>query len=233
MEALLGAGLVLFELVAQNPSLYRAASMSAHLVNTFLLLGMLTLTAWWASGGRDVRLRGQGAAGWLVLGGAAGLLLVGASGAIAALGDTLFPARSLAEGLRQDAEPTAHLLLRLRVWHPIFAVAVGAYLVVAGVALAELRPGRTVRRLAAALAALFVVQLGAGLLNLLLLAPVWMQLVHLLLADGVWIALVLSGAAALAGEADWTGDTAAGSLKPAERNTFQERGWREATTKSS
>jgi len=35
----------------------------------------------------------------------------------------------------------------------------------------------------------------AGMINLGLLAPVWMQLVHLLLADLVWIALVLLAAA--------------------------------------
>ena len=37
----------------------------------------------------------------------------------------------------------------------------------------------------------FVVQVGAGLTNLLLLAPIPMQLLHLLLADCVWLALVL------------------------------------------
>jgi hypothetical protein len=31
----------------------------------------------------------------------------------------------------------------------------------------------------------------------LLLAPVWMQMLHLLLADGVWIALVLLSASVL------------------------------------
>ena len=40
--------------------------------------------------------------------------------------------------------------------------------------------------------------MGAGLLNLVLLAPVWMQIVHLLLADAVWIALVLLAARTLA-----------------------------------
>jgi heme A synthase len=38
---------------------------------------------------------------------------------------------------------------------------------------------------------LSLAQLCAGALNLLLLAPVWMQIAHLLLADLVWIALVL------------------------------------------
>jgi heme A synthase len=198
IEALLGAGLVLFQLVADNASGYRAFSMVAHLVNTFLLLGAIALTGWWASGGRPVRLRGQGAPAALLAVGVAGMLLLGGSGAIAALGDTLFPATSLREGIRQDFSPTAHFLLRLRVFHPAIALAVGAYLVVAARVVARLRPTPTTRRLAVALAALYAVQIGAGFLNLALLAPVWMQLVHLLLADLVWLSLVLFGASALA-----------------------------------
>jgi len=45
-----------------------------------------------------------------------------------------------------------------------------------------------------------VTQLLAGLVNLVLLAPVWMQLVHLLLADLLWIVLVLLAAATLAAD---------------------------------
>ena len=41
-------------------------------------------------------------------------------------------------------------------------------------------------------------QLAVGALNVMLLAPIWMQLVHLLVADVLWIALVLLGATALA-----------------------------------
>jgi heme A synthase len=44
---------------------------------------------------------------------------------------------------------------------------------------------------------LVLVQWGVGLVNVLLLAPVWMQLVHLLLADLVWISLVLLAATSL------------------------------------
>jgi len=46
--------------------------------------------------------------------------------------------------------------------------------------------------------ALVLVQLGAGAVNLLLHAPIWLQLAHLLLSDLVWIALVLLCCAALA-----------------------------------
>ncbi len=44
--------------------------------------------------------------------------------------------------------------------------------------------------------------MGAGFANVILLAPVWMQIVHLLLADAVWIAFVLLSAATLAGHSE-------------------------------
>jgi heme A synthase len=197
LEALIGAGLVLFELVAHNPSLTRAVSISLHLVNTFLLVAVLTLTAFWVRGGQRLRLRNQGALAWLLGVGLIGMLLVGASGAVTALGDTLFPASSLQAGMAQDFSPTAHFLVRLRVLHPIFAVAVGVYSVAAGSAVRALRPSRATTRLFWVLAALFILQFGVGLLNVWLLAPVWMQLAHLLLADVVWIAFVLLAATAL------------------------------------
>lgn len=196
-EGLLGAGLVLFELVAHNDSLARAFSMAAHLVNTFLLLGSVTLTAWWASGGKPFRFRGQGTVGWWVFGALLLLAVLGAMGAITALGDTLFPAGSLAEGVARDFSPTAHFLERMRIWHPITAIITGVYLIVASSAIASARPSAETRRNARTLKILFVIQLVVGVVNVLLLAPVWMQLVHLLLADLVWIAAILMGAAAL------------------------------------
>ncbi len=197
-EALVGAGLVLFELVAENASMARAFSMAIHLMNTFLLLAALTMTAWWASGGRALRWRGREGTGWALGVGLLGVLVLGVSGAVTALGDTLFPARSLVEGVQQDFSPTAHFLIRLRLLHPVIAVSVGIYVVVMAGLVALGRSERVTRWLARALTGLFLVQLGAGLLNLILLAPVWMQLVHLLLADLVWIALVLLTASALA-----------------------------------
>jgi protoheme IX farnesyltransferase len=198
VEALIGAGLVRFGLVAHDRSVYRAIVMPAHLVTTFLLLMALTLTAWWSSGGRELRLKGQGAVGWTLGLGLLATMLLGVSGAITALGDTLFPAGSLREGLRQDLAPGAHFLLGLRIYHPLIAISAGLYLVlIAGLA-THLRPADSVRRSAHAVTTLFLIQMGVGLLNLLLLAPVWMQLVHLLTADLFWISLVLLTASALA-----------------------------------
>jgi heme A synthase len=198
-EALVGAGLVLFQLVANNASMLRALSVAVHLANTFLLLAMLTLTALWASGGRPVRLRGQGMAAWLLGVGLLGILVLGISGAITALGDTLFPSSSLAQGLRQDFSPTAQFLIRLRVFHPLLAVSVGIYAIVVAHFLNPSSSDTETRRfLATALTVLIVAQWLAGVTNVALLAPVWMQLLHLFLADLVWIVLVLLAATVLA-----------------------------------
>jgi cytochrome c oxidase assembly protein subunit 15 len=200
-EAAVGAGLVLLQYVAHNQSIGRAFWMAAHLLNTFLLIGAQGLTVWYAGGRSRMAPRGQGLAGALVGAAVAGVMVLGVSGAIAALGDTLFPASSLAEGFQQDLSPTAHVLVRLRVLHPLLAVGVGALLVVLATLIARLRPSAEVKRGAALLGVLYAVQLAAGLINLVLLAPVWMQLVHLLLADLVWLSLVRLSAAALAEDA--------------------------------
>ncbi|AKF08746.1 COX15/CtaA family protein [Sandaracinus amylolyticus] len=197
-EAALGAGIVLLEYVADDASAGRAAWMALHLVNTFLLVAALALTAWWADAERASRaLDAGGGVGWYVAIGALALVVTGMAGAVTALGDTLFPSATLAEGLAADASPTAHFLVRLRVIHPIVATGTFLYLVMASALISAARPDARVRRAALALVVSLAVQMGAGLLNLALLAPVWMQLVHLLLADVAWIALVLLGASAL------------------------------------
>jgi cytochrome c oxidase assembly protein subunit 15 len=189
LEALLGAGLVVFDYVAQNASLGRAFYLAAHLANTQLLLAALVMTAWLAARG-EAPLDFSNASKSLL----AALPLVVAlsmTGAVAALGDTLFPAPSLRAGLAQEFSSAAQFLLRLRILHPLFAVLVGFYLLYAASSAARARPSKAVRRGAAAVAALAVAQLAAGAVNVALLAPVWMQLLHLLLADLVWISLVL------------------------------------------
>lgn len=197
-EALVGAGLVLFGLVGEDSSLTRAWVMAFHLVNTFLLLGALSLTAWWGAGRpaperpapvRDLVLV------LLVLG---GLLLVGMSGAVAALGDTLFPAvGGLADSIALDFDPESHILIRLRVYHPALAVAFALIALTAVFSLNDSSRGRELRKLGQATGSLVIVQMVVGAVNLILLAPVWLQMVHLLVADLLWISAVLFSCAAL------------------------------------
>ncbi|AKT41996.1 COX15/CtaA family protein [Chondromyces crocatus] len=197
-EAAVGALLVVFEYVADNASAGRAVWMAVHLINTFLLLGAMTCTFWWARGGAPVRFRGQGSTAVMLVAALVATLLVGVTGAIAALGDTLFTANSLAEGIAQDFSPTAHFLVQLRTLHPVNAALTAAYLLMLRSVIPARRPSPAVRRLANATGAIVVLQIGVGIVNLVLLAPVSLQLVHLLLADALWMSLVLLTAAALA-----------------------------------
>ena len=212
-EALIGAGLVLFELVAHDASMKRGLSVCLHLINTLLLLGSTALTAWWAGGGARLRLRGQGLVAWAVGVPLAAMFVVGASGVVTALGDTLFPVTSLAAGFAQDLAPGAHLFVRLRALHPLVASTTAAAIFASGGILRTLRPSRHVRLLSFVTTGLVLAQVAAGLVDVALLAPVWMQLVHVVLADAVWISLVLTAASALSTAPDaaraTTGETTA------------------------
>jgi heme A synthase len=198
IEALLGASLVLFGWVGDDDSVARAISISLHLVNTFILLAFLTLTAWFASGGSWIRLRGRGIA-LAGLGVAlVAMFLIGMSGAITALGDTLFPAETLSDVLAREQSETDHFLKGLRVWHPVIAIVAGFYIAFMAGLFRMFSDQPEVKKFSISLIGLYLIQLVAGAVNLVLLAPVWMQLVHLLLADLVWIMLILLSASVLA-----------------------------------
>jgi heme A synthase len=196
-EALIGAGLVLLKLVAHDASAARGFWVAGHLVNTFFLIASLTLTAWWASGGAAVRLRRQGLWSVALITALAGVLVLGVSGAVTALGDTLFPASSLAIAEAQTFSHTAPIFIRLRIWHPALAIVVGACLLFASLAAIAARPAPATRKLAVALMGLYLTQLAVGALNVWFLAPIALQLLHLLLSDLIWISLVLFAASAL------------------------------------
>jgi heme A synthase len=195
-EALIGATLVKFGLVVHDTSPARAAVLSLHLANTLTFLACLTLTARWASGHPRIRVERSA---WVSL---SAVTLLAISGALAALADTLYPVHSLAAGFVQDLSPDATFAVKLRAVHPIIAAAVSLWLISYAISRAP-----AAQRLARVVVATAVAQLLAGLMNLLLLAPIGMQLVHLLLANLLWIALVV-----LCGTADGpSGITVAGS----------------------
>lgn len=196
-EAAVGAGLVLLQYVASDARLGRGVWMSLHLVNTFALVAANVLWAHALSGGERMRVRQQGPLTFSFIACVLAVLLVGTSGGIAALGDTLFPVDSLSEGFAQDFSPTAHLFLRMRTFHPVIAVGTAILLAFFASTARANRPGPEVNRWSAAVGILVGVQLIAGMINVALLAPVWMQMVHLLLADAVWIAFILTAASAM------------------------------------
>jgi heme a synthase len=187
VEALLGAGLVLLQLVAQNASAGRAFYLAMHLVNTEFLLAALVLSAWFSRDSAPPPSRPSGiVAATLPL-----AIVVSVTGVIAALGDTLFPVSSLAEGMRQDLSSSASFLVHLRSAHPILAILSAAYFLAVAVSVMRSKPVPLTNQIALGVLVLSVAQLCAGAINLVLLAPIAMQIVHLLLADLLWIALVL------------------------------------------
>jgi heme A synthase len=192
-EALVGASLVLYGWVAQNTSAARSVSVPVHLVNTFLLLAVLTVTAWWATTEVPKKLHLQGTIGVLVILGGLAILVLGASGAITALGDTLFPSGSLTEGLAQDFSPTAHFLIRMRIYHPGIAVSAGIFIVLVTFWVRQRLKVPLIDKLTYGLFGLYLMQILLGIINVALLAPVWMQIVHLLVSNLVWITYVLMG----------------------------------------
>lgn len=186
LEALVGAALVLLSLVAQNSSIARAIVLGFHLINTYLLLGSLSLTVLALQNPDQDSYLPRPKALWVML--FFGWALVGALGAVTALGDTLFPAQSLSEGLRSDLDPLSHFLVRLRVIHPVLACAMSMVTFYLGWVFQEGESSRP--RSAKFVLAILIAQILVGLLNVALLAPVTLQMVHLLLADTLWIALI-------------------------------------------
>jgi cytochrome c oxidase assembly protein subunit 15 len=192
-EALLGAMLVLRHYVERNISTGRVIAQSIHLTNTMLFMAALTLTAWFLTEDqrpRPLAIKSRATAILSIL----STLLVAATGSLAALADTLFPSSSLSEAFAADAAAGSPMLIRMRWLHPaaaLFSVVCVGLLV---------RTESLKRPVARVVAALLALQFVLGIGDVLLLAPIWMQVLHLLSADLYWVALV-----ALAADVLWLG----------------------------
>jgi len=195
IEAALGAFLVKLGLTAQSRSPLRAPYLALHLTNTLLLLAALTLTAHFLAR-RSGYLRGKirVAAPFGATASVAAVLLVGVTGSLAALGDTLFPASSLGTALAQDFSATSGWLVRWRWTHPTVAFLACIFLIWLLVRAAQRSSHWDNRGLSALVLVLLAAQYGLGVLDVVLLAPVWLQIVHLLGADVLWSALVVLAA---------------------------------------
>jgi heme A synthase len=205
-EALVGAGLVKRGLVADDDSIERAVVMAIHLVNTSFLTGALGI-ACWAAGAPAQRARlawrQHPRAAWLLLGCILGLGIVGMSGAVTALGDTLFPvsdsAGPWAARLVAEQSAGAHFLQRARALHPVLAIGVaGLVLWVAQRIAGRADPASDSARWAGRVTILVIAQVTAGVVNVMLSAPGWMQIVHLVIATLLWVAFVILTATVLA-----------------------------------
>ena len=192
LEAMLGALLVKLGLTAQSQSPLRPAYLALHLTNTLLLLAALTLTAHLLSR-RHGYLRG-GVSLVAPFGALAAILvvmIVGVTGSLAALGDTLFPASSLGMALAQDFSAGSGWLVRWRWTHPTVAFLSSIFLIWILVRAAQRSAHWDNRGLSALILLLLAAQYVLGVMDVVLLAPLWLQVAHLLGADILWAALVV------------------------------------------
>lgn len=198
IESLLGASLVLFGWVEFDASIARLIVVPLHLVNTFLLVGAMTLVTFFASGGRGFRIDTAKRRDQLVLLGLGIVLLIGATGALNALADTLIQSEALADAVPGEVQVTEPVLRQIRTIHP-FAAIIGGLALFMLVRYLAVDAGRQVTWLALGIQGIVWAQFFIGLLNIALEVPLETQLIHLFVADLLWIAFVLLGAYLIGG----------------------------------
>lgn len=204
VEALIGGATVLLGMTGDNTTVARGIWVASHLVNSLLLIGALAGTVVYAR--KDppawpLHIGRQGAVATLWIVGLVGMLVLSFTGGIAAMGNTIFPAESLVEGIRADFDQSSHPLIRLRALHPLIAVSVGVYLFVSLAFAWNIKPVAAAKRLAQALLGVYVLQMLIGVVNLAFLAPIPLQLLHLGVAVAAFALLSALGVSLLGGSA--------------------------------
>jgi protoheme IX farnesyltransferase len=198
VAAAIGAALVLNKWVVYDTSMQRAITMPLHLINNYFLLASLILTVLPSSLVENIRPKNQGGAGALVWASAGAMWVLGATGAVSAMGKTAFAkeletAQSLAERVHMHVGDAAHPILKGGVIHPLIATSAMLLVLATCFFLRRNRPGEGMETWAKATISGFVFQMGFGVVNLFMSAPLWMQMVHLALALGLWGAFVMMG----------------------------------------
>lgn len=191
-EGALGAVLVIRHLVEKNTSGERVLAQSVHFTNTMLLLAATTITAVLLGRAPNERIRSNTLKVPALLALLA-TLLTGATGSLAALADTIFPSNNLTAALQADFAAGSPLLIRMRWMHP----AASTLAVLATILLIAAMRRAGAGRPASLLFWNLVLQVVVGVLDVLLLAPTWIQVLHLFSADVFWISLVMVSVPAL------------------------------------
>jgi len=193
-EGFIGRHLVVNGLVTSNDTLQRAIWMGVHVLSTFMLLGSIAGAALMSSGIRPLHFKNQGVVGWLLGFGFLGTIILGVSGAISAFGHQVRPD---VEGLDQRLAPTAFWASKLALAHPVGSASIGLFLLLMSGMLQHLRPDKFVRNAGKMVSSLLIIQLCIGLLNIVLKAPIALQMVHLVMADLNWVSIVVLSLAAM------------------------------------
>ncbi len=201
-EALLGAKLVLFGLVNADQSLWRLLVMSLHQLNSFMLVGFtvrflastfekeyhaVTNVFNFVNKANSMPVSDTkteksffSKTRFLVY-----FLIIAVTGAWASLSTTLFPSTSLLEGLAHDIEFSSHLVLKIRILHPLLGIFLGGSLSF-GLYKISSKLNVFLGRIALIGSGLIALGIVIGFMTLTLLSPIPLKLIHLLLAHSLW-----------------------------------------------
>ena len=188
-EALLGARLVLAGLTGGNDSLARVLTMNLHLLNSLLLTSSIFI-CWRLSIGKNFSLTKPNTGSDLFTPALTKIFifvffLIAFFGSVSSLSVSLFPSTSLWEGMALDFDFQSHWLVRLRLLHPVLAIICGGGFLlyyfldfyfknIKPKIMSELCPQKI-------LIFCLCLALFSGLMNLVLLSPVFLKLTHLLI----------------------------------------------------
>ncbi len=178
LEALIGAKLVLFGLVGGNTGVDRIIVMSLHQVTSVLLTGSVA-KAYYLTFTNKIN------PSYLIATLKIMFLLIVATGGIAALSNTVFPSNSIIEGLMSDLDPNSHILLKLRIIHPILAMTLTFAMLFIIIKLYKDDPKYAIK-----LSIFISIGVVIGLITLITLSPTYMKLIHLTIAHIIWAVIV-------------------------------------------
>ena len=197
-EALIGARLVLAGLTGSNTSLARVLTMNLHLLNSLLLTGSLFI-CWRISLGKNYSLshalfylktKSLFFVSLIVF------FIIAFFGSLSSLSASLLPSHSLLEGISSDFNPESHWLIRLRLLHPLLALIFGGGFLLYYLSQSKKSDNREKKEINKIKLFFFsdkettppeififclILALLSGLMNLLLLSPVFLKLTHLLI----------------------------------------------------
>lgn len=184
ISALIGAALVLNKWVEFDRSAWRAVTMPVHLVNNYFLVAFLLLASLPKEVALKIRLAKQGEVAAMIWTSLGAMLVLGATGALSAMGKTAFQnelmaAQGFADRLQLHVGADAHPLLKGGVTHPLIATAATLLILFACRQVTRKRPGQSVSFWAGITAGGMLLQMALGTVNLVLSAPIAMQLIHL------------------------------------------------------
>ncbi len=193
IESLIGAKLVLFGWVNQDASLARIVVGPLHLINTLLLLSATVGLLVSLYQPREELLREQFRR---LIPFMLPIVLLFSTGALASMANLIFPSESLLEGFASDWSSESHILVRLRVLHPILAVLLIMSLLVS--------VGRSSGRHSLKLwcQGALILNFLIGATTLLTLSPLALKLTHLGVGHALWA--LLSGLAMSSRDIDAT-----------------------------